>query len=35
MSKKSQILVEKAKENKSPKVDEKTGELEVFIMGKS
>jgi heterodisulfide reductase subunit C len=35
MSKKSQILVEKAKENKAPKVDEKTGELEVFIMGKS
>ncbi len=35
MSKKSQILVEKSKENKAPKVDEKTGELEVFIMGKS
>jgi len=35
MSKKSQILVEKAKVNKAPKVDEKTGELEVFIMGKS
>ena len=35
MSKKSQILVEKVKENKAPKVDEKTGEQEVFIMGKS
>jgi heterodisulfide reductase subunit C len=35
MSKKSQILVEKVKENKAPKVDEKTGEIEVFIMGKS
>jgi len=35
MSKKSQILVEKVKKNKAPKVDEKTGELEVFIMGKS
>ena len=35
MSKKSQILVEKVKENKAPKVDEKTVEQEVFIMGKS
>ena len=35
MSKKSQVLVEKAKDKKAAKVDEKTGELEVFIMGKS
>jgi heterodisulfide reductase subunit C len=35
MAKKSQILVEKQKKNKAPKVDEKTGVLEVFIMGKS
>jgi len=35
MTKKSQILVEKSKNKKAAKVDEKTGVLEVFIMGKS
>jgi len=35
MSEKSQVLVEKTKDKKAVNVDEKTGELEVFIMGKS
>ena len=35
MTKKSQILVEESKNKKAAKVNEKTGVLEVFIMGKS
>jgi len=35
MTKKSQVLVEKSKDKKAASVDEKTGVLEVFIMGKS